>query len=121
MTRRVAFAAAFVVTLAIGAAVVWSLLERQTVTWFWDQGDRIVVEYSTGSGDVVVWERLRENDTQVVVDIRALTLPPGVPRNAMALENVVAFDLDAPLGDREVVGPDGEAVTQATGAAPTLP
>ncbi|WP_084076892.1 hypothetical protein [Demequina sp. NBRC 110057] len=96
--------AVVVAGIGLAAALVALLLEQTYVLSFAADSDTLIVSHApAGSCDSVVWERVTETATTVSIDIRSIGPIPGIPRNAMQEECVATFNLDAPLGDREVV------------------
>ncbi|WP_084102790.1 hypothetical protein [Demequina sp. NBRC 110051] len=95
-------------SVIVGALVAWlgtSMIERAWIVSYTSEGNELTVTYApAGSCDTVLRTHASETDAAVEIDIIAVGPPPFVPTNASQDECVVTFELDEPLGDREVTG-----------------
>lgn len=111
----IALVVALAVLVAAATAVAVAATHRPHLEWYQAEGDVVSVPFQLGSGERLVWQRIEEGDQRIVVDLMVIsTVPPGVPRTLELTEGVATFELDAPVGDREVVSADG-AVLRASG------
>ncbi|WP_084039551.1 hypothetical protein [Demequina sp. NBRC 110053] len=109
--RTAAAIAAAVVTLGLLGAVLAASLHPAHLEWYRADGQALEVEVCRGSGEAVAWSRVTETGEQIVVDIELFTtMPPGLPRNAMATCDLVRLELDAAVDGRTVVTPEGTAL-----------
>jgi len=106
-----------VLLIAGGAAALWlSRLDRAFVEEYSvspDGRSLTVFYYPAGPCDEVLWERVRETDTEVVVDVMALKAWPWEIAPLVQYGCEATFALEAPLGDRVVTMPGGKAVTES--------
>ncbi|GIG53366.1 hypothetical protein [Demequina activiva] len=101
------------VLIAVGVLVAAAATHRPFMEWYTTDGAELEVTYSVGAGERLLWARADEDGERVLVDVMVVsTLPPGAPRNAAAEEKVASFELDAPVGDREVITSDGAVLRE---------